>query len=89
MKSRTGRRFWRLYGRLPADVQRQADAAYQLWAIDPFHPSLEFKRLGGSARTWSVRIGLRYRAVGRRTGDRVTWFWIGPHAGYDRIARTG
>ena len=88
MTSRTGKRFRRLFRRLPEHVRRQAIAAYALWRADPFHPSLNFKRLRGSRTLWSVRVGLHHRAVGRRTGDRVTWFWIGPHDGYDTVAAT-
>jgi len=38
---------------------------------------------------WSVRVSLRYRALCRRTDDDGTtcyvWFWIGPHALYERL----
>ena len=27
----------------------------------------------------------RWRALGRRDGNTVTWFWIGSHAEYDRL----
>jgi hypothetical protein len=38
-----------------------ADKNYQLLKRDPNHPSLHFKKVG---RFRSVRIGLRYRALG-------------------------
>jgi hypothetical protein len=34
---------------------------------------------------WSVRIGLRYRALAREVDGGYLWFWIGSHADYDRM----
>jgi hypothetical protein len=88
MRSRTNKRFWRMHDALPAEVQDQAKAAYEVWAADPWHNSLQFKRVHPSHPLWSVRIGLHYRAVGKRDGDMVRWFWIGSHADYDRLLRS-
>jgi hypothetical protein len=33
----------------------------------------------------SARVGIGYRAIGVLDGDTVAWFWIGSHAGYDRL----
>jgi hypothetical protein len=49
---------------------------------DPRHPSLQFKKVG---RYWSVRVGLRYRALATEVDDGYLWFWIGSHADYDRL----
>ena len=43
-----------------------------------------FKRVGAY---WSVRIGLRYRALGTDIDDGVLWGWIGGLAEYDHITR--
>ena len=86
MVSRTTARFWRAYRELPADVQRQARAAYQLFRADPRHPSLRFKAVHPTAPVVSVRVGAHHRALGRREpADTVVWFWIGSHAEYDRL----
>jgi hypothetical protein len=74
--------FWTAYRGLPADVRELADKNYQLLKKDPQHPSLQFKTIG---RFRSVRVGLRYRALGVEVPDGVTWFWIGTHAEYDRL----
>jgi hypothetical protein len=34
---------------------------------------------------WSARITLQYRALGRRRGDLVVWFWIGTHREYEKL----
>ena len=47
-------RFWACYHRLPDDVQRRADACFQLLKQDPSHPSLHLKHVG---RFRSVRVG--------------------------------
>ncbi len=89
MVSRTTARFWRAYAALPAEAQRQARAAYRLFRDDPRHPGLRFKQVHPTAPVVSVRVGLHYRALGRRDdGDTVVWFWIGSHAEYDRLTGT-
>jgi hypothetical protein len=53
-------RFWNAYEALPLAIRKLADANYALLKRDPRHPSLQFKKVG---RYWSVRVGLRYRAL--------------------------
>jgi hypothetical protein len=75
--------FWQLYRRLPLEIQNLARRNYGRWRKDPFHPSLHFKKVTGD--NWSIRLGLRYRALGKFTDDGVfLWEWIGSHAEYDR-----
>jgi hypothetical protein len=74
--------FWDLYERLPEAVRDMADKNYALLKRDPQHPSLRLKKVG---RLWSVRIGLRYRAVATEVEGGLLWFWIGSHADYDAL----
>ncbi len=74
--------FWAAYERLPEPVRALADRNYELLKADPKHPSLHFKRVG---RYWSVRVGLRYRALAVESDDALVWFWIGSHADYDAL----
>jgi hypothetical protein len=74
--------FWRAYEQLPANVRSLADKNYALLKDDPKHPSLQFKQIG---RYWSVRVGLRYRALGVDADGDVLWFWIGSHSDYDKL----
>ena len=63
---------------LPFAVQLLADRAYEQLKIDPRHPSLHLKRTG---RFWSVRVGLRHRALAvQTTEDELLWVWIGTQA---------
>jgi hypothetical protein len=53
--------FWERYYKLPDDVKEQADKNYTLLKENPAHPSLHFKKIGNY---YSVRINIRYRALG-------------------------
>jgi len=75
-------KFWAAYQALPSAVQRLADSNFELLKNDPRHPSLQFKKIGSY---WSVRVGLRYRALSVETDSGYLWFWIGSHADYDRL----
>ncbi len=85
MRSQTTKSFWRLFASLPDAVQSQSRAAYRQWRANPAHPSLRFKRVGTTEPVYSIRIGIRYRALGLLEGDTVTWFWIGDHDDYERM----
>lgn len=85
MRSRTTRRFWRLFSHLPFDAQLDAKQAYRLFRNNPAHPGLQFKKLEGEDEIYSVRIGLEYCALGVMKKDGVVWYWIGGHAEYDRL----
>ena len=78
----TSSRFWECYDHLPPEVRTLADENFELLKRNPRHPSLHFKQIG---HFWSVRVGLRYRALGVSTNDGVVWFWIGNHSDYDRM----
>jgi len=87
VKSKRGPRFNAAYAKLPDVVQRRARAAYRLFRKDPYHPSLQFKRVHNTKPIYSVRIGLDYRAVAVRQGDVIAWFWIGPHTEYEKLLK--
>jgi hypothetical protein len=87
MKSLTTERFWRYYAVLPQQVKRQAREAYGIFAEDPYHPSLHFKRIHSTRPIFSVRITKDYRAVGIVEGNEITWFWVGTHADYDALIK--
>ena len=84
MRHLASRAFWEAYERLPAQVRTLADKNYALLKQDPEHPSLHFKRVG---KFWSVRVGLRYRALAVEADGDLVWFWIGSHADYDALIR--
>jgi hypothetical protein len=74
--------FWRLYRALPSEVRLLAQKNYRLWSANAFHPSLHFKPI--SKPNWSARLGDRYRAVGKFSGNIFLWEWIGTHEDYNK-----
>lgn len=88
MKSSINSAFRKALSRLPADVQAQAQKAYKLWRQDPYHNSLQFKRVNKEPPIYSVRVGIGYRALGLlEPGNHIYWFWIGIHAEYDNFLK--
>ncbi len=85
MKSKLMKGFRKRFDRLPADIQDQAKAAYRLWKVDPYYPSLHFKRIDPEEPIYSVRIGQHYRAVGTKIGDTIIWDFIGTHEEYNHL----
>jgi len=69
IESRTTRRFREAYASLPDEARRQARLAYFLFRENPRHPSLRFKKVDEPSNTWSVRVGLGYRALGVMEGS--------------------
>lgn len=86
MRSRLTKSFRQMLKGLPKDARRQAFTAYRLFKRDPYHSSLHFKRVSATRPVYSARVGASYRALGNREADDlIVWFWIGPHAEYDKI----
>jgi hypothetical protein len=87
MNCRLTEEFVALFARLPELVKNQARKNYRLWRADSAHPSLHFKRIHGPENVYSVRVGIRWRAVRFVEGDTIHWFWIGSHSDYDKFLR--
>lgn len=87
MNSHTVEDFWRLFYKLPLDVQEQAYKAYQLFSANPFHPGLNFEQVNKRLDIWSARINEGYRVLGYREGGEIRWFWIGTHREYEKLIR--
>lgn len=64
MKSSITKTFRKQLSNLPASVQEQAEKAYALWQADPYHPSLQFKRVSQRQPIYSARVSLNYRGLG-------------------------
>jgi len=82
VRHRASPKFWQFYNALPSEIQKLADANYQLLKQDSSHPSLHFKKVG---KFWSVRTGIHHRALAVEEGTEVVWFWIGRHDEYERL----
>jgi hypothetical protein len=74
--------FWFHYRQLPETIRLLADKNFELLKANPRHPSLRLKKVGDF---WSARVGLNYLAMAKDHPEGLIWWWIGPHASYDRI----
>jgi hypothetical protein len=79
--------FRRRYQQLPEPVRRHAREAYELFARDPAHQGLRFKKVHPNLPVYSARVGADYRVVGVLEGADIYWFWIGSHAEYDHLLK--
>ncbi|MEG3900101.1 MULTISPECIES: ParE family toxin-like protein [unclassified Microcoleus] len=71
MKSSVTKSFRTRLESLPASVQEQADKAYALWQENPYHPSLQFKRVSQKQPIYSARVSINYRVLGLLEADRI------------------
>lgn len=86
MKSQTTVAFRKRFAALPREVREQARNAYRLFAANPHHSSLHFKKVHNKEPIYSARVGRSYRVVGLiEDGDIIVWFWIGPHEQYETL----
>ena len=85
MQSHTTEAFHKLLAAAPAVIQSKAQNAYRLWAQNPAHPSLRFKKVHNTLPIYAVRIDLDWRAVGVLERGAMVWFWIGPHSEYEKL----
>jgi hypothetical protein len=85
VRSHTTAAFRALLAATPPTIQAKAQAAYQLWAQNPAHPSLRYKKVHTTLPIYSVRIDRDWRAVGTVHQGEMVWFWIGPHDEYQRL----
>jgi hypothetical protein len=77
MKSSVTKTFRKRLSDLPASVQEQATKAYALWQEDPYHSSLQFKRVSQRQAICSARVSLNYRVLGLLESDYIYWFGLG------------
>ena len=82
--------FWKLFARLPDNIQDIARKQFDLFEQDINYPSLQFKQLSGTRNEiWSARINDTYRVLALHVKDAQKqdvwiWFWIGTHREYEK-----
>jgi mRNA-degrading endonuclease RelE of RelBE toxin-antitoxin system len=87
MKSSVTKTFRQRLDNLPASVQSQAAKAYILWQTNPYHPSLQFKRVSQRQPIYSARVSINYRVLGLLESEHIYWYWIGGHDEYDELLK--
>jgi mRNA-degrading endonuclease RelE of RelBE toxin-antitoxin system len=76
--------FWECYNKLPVQIKELADKNFELLKENPQHPSLHVKKAG---KYWSVRVGMKYRALAVEVDEGLLWFWTGTHTEYDKLLK--
>jgi len=79
--------FCKLLNALPKAIQAKANKQFQMLKADPRHPSLRFKKVSSKGNHWSVRVDADYRALGKASESKITWFWIGNHSDADKVLK--
>jgi mRNA-degrading endonuclease RelE of RelBE toxin-antitoxin system len=87
MKSSVTKTFRKRLSELPKSIQEQAIKAYALWKKDPYHPSLQFKRVSQRQPIYSARVTISYRVLGLLESNHIYWYWIGTHDEYDELLK--
>ncbi|PAX47082.1 type II toxin-antitoxin system RelE family toxin [Brunnivagina elsteri] len=87
MKSSVTKTFRKQLGELPESIQEQAAKAYALWQENPYHNSLQFKRVSQRQPIYSARVSLNYRVLGLLESEHIYWYWIGTHDEYDELLK--
>ena len=87
MISYTNSAFWKGYTKLPTHIKDIAKKQYKLFAHDPHHASLHFKRVHSTKPIYSARTNRGYRAVGILNNNTIIRFWVGSHDDYDKLLK--
>jgi hypothetical protein len=80
-----------MFERLPPRIQEAADAAFQTFLENHFHPALENHELHDTKKgrhrkgSRAVSITRRYRAIYVTDGPTNVWYWIGSHEDYNNF----
>jgi hypothetical protein len=64
MNSFTVKSYWKSYKELSENIQKQADAKFELWKEVPFHPSLRFKCVNSEDNIHHSALTLSFHANG-------------------------
>ncbi len=75
------------FKKLPDRIKFQARKNYLIWRKNPYHKSLQFKKIDKKNNIWSLRVGIGWRALGVKDKNVMIWFWIGSHEDYNELIK--
>ena len=84
MKHFKNKQFRTCFSKLPESVKKIANKNFEILKSNINHPSLFFKKV---KKYWTVRIGIKYRALAIEKDENIIWFWIGNHAEYEKLIK--
>lgn len=79
MKLRPTPDFTKQYGKLTPSIRKRTDEKFKLLLSDPYHPSLQIKKMQGFERIWEGRISRSYRFTFQIEGDTYVLRKVGKH----------
>lgn len=79
MRIEASRKFIKLYGRMPAEIQSLARKVIAFLQENPGHPSLENKKMTGYGDIYEIRVNINYRITYKKIGDTAILRKIGTH----------
>ena len=79
MKFQTTRPFDRDYAGFPEEIKERVEKQLALLLSNPRHPSLQLKRIRGTADVWEVWVTRSYRLTLQLAGDTYLLLRVGPH----------
>lgn len=85
--------FTELETELPTEIRKRVAKQFRILQSDPLYPSLQFKKVitkrsdKNMDGSWSLRINKDYRALGFQIENVITWYWVGPHHGYEKLLK--
>ncbi len=79
MHIEAARTFIKLYKRLDQDVKLQVKKTLELFQKNPFHPSLQNKKMAGQGNIYEIRVSKNYRITYSKSGDLVILRKVGTH----------
>jgi hypothetical protein len=89
VKHRRSLKFKECERSLSPEIRSLSKAQYKLLKKDPSHPSLRFKKLGGTENEYSVRVNDDFRALGTKIPKFgvIVWYFVGDHKMYEKIIK--
>ena len=79
MKIELSKKFVKLYGQMPAEIQVRARKAIAFLQDNPGHPSLEHKKMADRVDIYEIRVNINYRITYQKVGDTAILRKIGTH----------
>jgi len=67
------------YQKLPVSIQKKVDKQLRFLENNPRYPSLQVKRIQGTAGIWEARVDRHYRMSFEMTGNTIYLRAVGNH----------
>lgn len=95
VRSKCQKRFWKLLGKLPTEIQGLAKTRYKnVFRKMPRHPMLDgewYTHKVAKRRVYRIEVGQNYRCLAfydeSQESESYVWYWIGSHEEYNGLIK--